>query len=202
MTNHFPADPVGLTGLAALGLGGVLFLAALFAARARVRRAGPGERSGNRSAGSLLWIIVQGAGIAIVGIGPIRPTLDPLSTTALIHAAIVLGLMLAAVALFHWSSRTMGRNWSLVARTRGDATLVTDGPFAIVRNPIYVALFLVLLAMAVAYGHLRNLFLAVPVYAWGTWMRVAHEETVLRAAFGAAYDAYAARVKRFIPGVI
>jgi protein-S-isoprenylcysteine O-methyltransferase Ste14 len=41
----------------------------------------------------------------------------------------------------------------------------------------------------------------VPLYALGTWMRVAHEERLLRTQFGAAYDEYAARVKRFVPGV-
>jgi protein-S-isoprenylcysteine O-methyltransferase Ste14 len=33
-------------------------------------------------------------------------------------------------------------------------------------------------------------------------MRVRREERLLRAQFGTAYDAYAARVKRFVPGLI
>ena len=36
--------------------------------------------------------------------------------------------------------------------------------------------------------------------SFGTAMRVRHEESVLRATF-ADYDAYAARVKRFVPGL-
>jgi protein-S-isoprenylcysteine O-methyltransferase Ste14 len=32
-------------------------------------------------------------------------------------------------------------------------------------------------------------------------MRVSHEERLLKAQFGAAYDDYAARVKRFVPGL-
>ncbi len=59
-----------------------------------------------------------------------------------------------------------------------------------------------MIAMAIADGHARNLILAGPIYALATWMRVHHEELVLRAEFGAAYDAYAARVKRIIPGLV
>jgi protein-S-isoprenylcysteine O-methyltransferase Ste14 len=46
------------------------------------------------------------------------------------------------------------------------------------------------------------LLLALPVYALGTWLRVRVEERLLRAMFAARYDDYAARVKRFVPGVI
>jgi len=109
--------------------------------------------------------------------------------------------MLGAVWLFDSSSRTMGKNWSLVARTRSDHNLVQTGPFALVRHPIYVALFLFMCAMALAFGHVGNLVVAVPVFAFGTWMRIRHEERLLREMFGGAYDAYAARVKRFVPGV-
>jgi len=106
------------------------------------------------------------------------------------------------VGLFHAASRAMGKNWAVVARTREDHSLVTSGPFAFVRHPIYSALFLFLLALAIGYGHWRNLAVAVPLYWIMTWGRIRHEERLLRAQFGADYDAYAARVKRFLPGLI
>jgi protein-S-isoprenylcysteine O-methyltransferase Ste14 len=96
----------------------------------------------------------------------------------------------------------MGRNWAVVAQTRSDHALVTSGPFAWVRNPIYLAIFTMQLAFAVAFGHWRALIVGVPLYWLGTWLRVAQEEKLLRAQFGEAYDAYARRVKRFIPGLI
>jgi protein-S-isoprenylcysteine O-methyltransferase Ste14 len=95
----------------------------------------------------------------------------------------------------------MGKTWALVARTRVDHELMQGGPFAYVRNPIYVALLCFLLAIAIAYGHVASLIFAVPLFALGTWLRVRHEEALLRAMFGAEYDAYAARVSRFVPGV-
>lgn len=197
----FSSDPVGLPGLAAMAVGLMVFMTALFAARMRARRDTP-DQGGKRDIRSVLGILLQGFAIGIVGVGPIRTILDPLSPRALATAFVVLLIMLAVAGLFHWSSVTMGRNWALVARTRDDASLVTTGPFQYVRNPIYVALGLFMIAMAIAYGHCGVLIIALPLYALATWMRVTLEEKVLRATFGAEYDAYAKRVKRFLPGLI
>ncbi|GAA0300415.1 protein-S-isoprenylcysteine O-methyltransferase [Sphingomonas oligophenolica] len=194
------SDPVGLPGLAAIALGFVIFLFALLAARLRAGR-GATVAVTRRKNASIVWIIVQGIAIGIVGFGPLRVLLDPGSPKAIAEGTAALLLMLGAVWLFDASSRTMGKNWSLVARTREDHQLVQSGPFAVVRHPIYVALFFFMVAMAIAYGHTRNLLLAVPMYAIATWLRVRHEERILREQFGADYDAYAARVKRFVPGV-
>jgi protein-S-isoprenylcysteine O-methyltransferase Ste14 len=181
-------------------LGFLAFFLALLAARHRAARAGAGAVS-QRASITWLWIAVQGIGIGISGFGPVRVALDPMSAKAIVEALAVLALMLGAVWLFDASSRAMGKNWALVARTRDDHTLVQIGPFAVVRNPIYIALFGFMIAMAIAFGHTRNLIVGVPIYVLGTWMRVSHEERLLRAQFGAAYDDYAARVKRFVPGV-
>lgn len=195
------SDPVGLPGLAAMAVGFMVFMTALLAARMRAR-GDTADQGGKRDNRSVLGIVLQGFAIGMVAFGPIRTILDPLSPRALATAFVVLLIMLAVAGLFHWSSVAMGRNWALVARTRGDASLVTNGPFAYVRNPIYVALGLFMIAVAIAYGHSRMLIIALPLYALATWMRVALEEKVLRAAFGDEYDAYAKRVKRFLPGLI
>ena len=196
---RFLTDPVGLPGLIALGVGMGVFVVSLLRARARGVKS-PKSPDARRSNASIWGIVLQGIGIGIVGFGPIRVGLNPASTTALLEGSIVLVLILGAVWLFDSSSRAMGRNWALVARTRSDGHLVQSGPFAHVRNPIYVAMALFTLAMAIAYGHTLNLIAGAPVFALGTAMRVRHEESVLRATFS-DYDAYAARVKRFIPGL-
>lgn len=193
----FTPDPIGLPGLAALALGMASFVIALLAARSRREV----EAGTTRSRASTLGIAVQGLGIALAGYGVQRVTLDPLSPKALIEALMVTLLIAAALGLFVWASRAMGRNWSIVARTRADHALVQSGPFARVRHPIYVAMALFMLALAFALGHTRQLILAAPLFALGTAMRVRIEETLLRTMFGAEYDSYADRVKRFIPGL-
>lgn len=200
MASYLHLDPVGLPGLAAIMTGFLLFFIALMAARYRARRDVPAPVSRKASI-TWLWIIVQGIGIGVIGYGPILVTLDPMSAKAIVEAVAVLVLMLGAVWLFDASSRAMGKNWALVARMRADHTLVQTGPFARIRHPIYVALSFFIVAMAIAFGHVFNLLIGVPIYAFATWMRISHEERLLREQFGAAYDDYAARVKRFVPGV-
>lgn len=195
----FHSDPTGLPGYAAFLLGMVAFLIALFAARQRRGAADTGPQK--RSLRSIFGIMVQSVAFFLVSFGVARITLDPLSLPALGEAAIVGLLMIAVVWLFIWASQTMGKNWSVVARTRSDHELVTAGPFAYIRHPIYTALGLFLIALAVTTGNVERLLLGLPICALGTWLRIAEEERLLGAMFGPDYDAYAARVKRFVPGV-
>lgn len=188
----------GLPAIAMLWLGMALFAAALVVARWR-REA---EAGGKRDPLSLLGIAVQGAAFVVAATGGTRVVLDPLGAIALIEAGVVAALMASALTLFVWATRTMGRNWSLVARTRSDHALVTTGPFAHIRHPIYTALALVVIALAVALGHDARLLVALPLYALGTWLRVRIEERLLATMFGSTYRAYALRVKRFVPGIL
>lgn len=167
------------------------------------RRANPGEASSRtqRDSTSMLGIAVQGLGIAFAWFGPIQVLISSEPP----HIAIGLAIGAIAVAsalLFAWAARTMGANWALVARTRGDHRLIETGPFGLTRNPIYVALFGMMVSVALAFGHASNLVVCVPLFVVGTVIRVRAEERLLRAAFGPAYDAYAHRVKRFIPYVL
>jgi protein-S-isoprenylcysteine O-methyltransferase Ste14 len=191
--------PVGLPGFAALALGFLAFMIAVFVAR--LRRGGADVGPQRRSRRSILGIAVQCLAFFLTAFGSAGAMLDPLSPLALGEAAVIALLMAASVALFVWASRTMGRNWSVVARTRSDHELVTTGPFAHVRHPIYSAMALLLLALAIGLGNEWRLIVTLPLYALGTWLRIAEEEKLLRAAIGPAYDANAARVKRFAPGL-
>lgn len=191
------ALPTGLPALAAFAVGMLAFAIALIAAR---RRRDPrAETGGRRSRASWAGILIQGFALFWTAIGPIALTLDPLGRAAIGLAVAVALLMTGAVALFAWATATMGRNWSIVARTRGDHRLVTQGPFAHVRHPIYVAMAMILAAIAIAYGHEPRLIVGLPLFAIGTWLRIREEERLLGETFGTPYAAYAAQVKRFVP---
>jgi protein-S-isoprenylcysteine O-methyltransferase Ste14 len=190
----------GVPGLAALALGFVAFSTAVSAARAR--RGADDSGPQRRSPRSMIGVLIQTLAFFLTAFGIPDAMLDPLSPLALGEAAAIALLMAAAVALFLWASRTMGRNWSIVARLNPDHQLVTTGPFAYVRHPIYSAMALLLPALSIGLGTEWRLIVTLPLYAIGTWLRIAEEEKLLRTAFGASYDAYAARVKRFIPGLL
>lgn len=188
---------------AVIALFGSLFVWAAVLMIARRRRGPAGtEVTQERDSGSMLGVAVQALGFLVVGFGPLNMIVGAPDAPAIGQALAVLVLIAGVIGLFMASSGAMGRNWAIVARTRDDHQLVTWGPFAVIRNPIYVALFVWILVMALALGHWRALILGVPLYWIGTWMRVTREERLLRAQFGTAYDAYAARVKRFVPGLI
>jgi protein-S-isoprenylcysteine O-methyltransferase Ste14 len=189
--------PVSTLDLWIFWAGAALYGLAVLAARLESRS----EAGGARSRRSVAGILLQSLGIALAGIGNIRLSLRPGDLRSVIAGAFVALLLLGAAALFRWSSTTMGRNWSLVARTRADHELVTTGPFALVRHPIYVSMLFFLIALAVATGHYLQLLGAIPVFALGTRIRILEEEKLLRAAFGAAFDAYARRTGAFFPRV-
>ena len=175
----------------------------LFGALMMVRSGGPQDEAGSRrSRLSVIGIAIQMLAFFAVGFGQLTIGYAATSFDAIEQAGATLLLAGITCWLFAASKRALGRNWSLVARTRADHELVTWGPFAYVRHPIYSALFVWLIAMAVAFGHYWGLIFGVPLYWIGTILRIREEERLLRAQFGSDYDAYAARVKRFLPGIV
>jgi protein-S-isoprenylcysteine O-methyltransferase Ste14 len=185
-------------------LGGAVFIAAVLFKQLGQAKAmeGAGLAPARRDPASLLGVVLQMIGIALAS-GPVRIVgsewLDGLdSPRTWLTALTVFG----AAGLFFWAARTMGANWSIVARLRPGHELVTSGPFALVRHPIYLAMLLFLLAVAFATAHEQALVLAVPLFIVGTLIRTSREEALLRTEFGAAYEAYPMRVKRFIPGIL
>lgn len=113
------------------------------------------------------------------------------------------GLLSLAIGLwlFHVSHRDLGTNWSITLELRAQHVLVTHGIYRSIRHPMYLALALYSLGYALV---LPN-WIAGPAYgvAFGLLfaLRLGPEERMMRARFGADYDAYRARTKRLIPGV-
>ena len=152
-----------------------------------------------KSRRSAIGILLQMAGFFAAGFGPVRIGLPSSSPSSLASVVAIVVLAGAAVALFAASSAAMGKNWSIVARMRPDHELVRTGPFALVRHPIYLALLLYLVAMAVAFGHFAQLLIAVPLYCAGALQRIREEEKLLRAQFGDDHARYVREVPAFIP---
>ena len=80
-------------------------------------------------------------------------------------------------------------------------TLVTEGIYARMRNPMYVGLTLLLFGLAVALASDWMLILAVPTVLLLHFGVVKREERYLEATFGESYRAYMRRVPRYgLPG--
>ncbi len=150
------------------------------------------------------------AGVALQGVSYVlvwamsrrfRPLVA--SSKSLDAALLILAVMLAVISVWLVTAavRRLGREWSLTARLVEGHRLVTEGPYALVRHPIYTAMAALLLATGLTYSRLPALTVALAVFAVGTLVRVRSEERLLRAEFGAEFDAYARRVPAVVPGL-
>ena len=172
------------------------FIATIIARIGRKGEAGKKETS----RASMLGVLIQMLAMGLTS-GPMQIQGNWADGWLSWRTIAVILLMAASVGIFLAASKAMGDNWAIVARVREDHRLVTNGPFAIVRHPIYLALFLFMLALAITAARESRLVAAVPIYMVGTLIRINIEEAMLRNHFGAAYADYAKRVKRFLPGI-
>ena len=164
------------------------------------RGAAPGAE--HRDGKSLAGMLVQGAAYAIC-FGAFRTRFSsilPLPRTGeAILAAFTVALALTSTWFCYTAARSLGRYWALVARVIEGHELIRQGPYAIVRNPIYLAMFGMLIASGLAVSRWQALVPAMAVYLVGTAVRIHAEENLLRARFGAQFDDYARRVPALLP---
>ena len=116
------------------------------------------------------------------------------------RAAVASGVAAASGALAGSAVRGFrraGTTTDPVHPVRASA-LVTTGPHAITRNPMYVGLAGLLVANAVRLGRWRALLPAAAFVTVIDRFQVAAEEQALVDAFGAEYDAYRAAVPRWL----
>ena len=129
--------------------------------------------------------------ILIVPSGDVSP--------AWLVAAIGVTLTILGEAIRLWAVRYIGT----VSRTRSErlGPLIAGGPFAIVRNPLYVGNIIIWVGFAIAarllwLAPVALALLALEYHAIVTW-----EEHLLDERLGEDYRSYAKRVPRWIPGL-
>ena len=164
----------------------------------------PSPPDKKRDPSSIIGIVLQGLSYAIVWTIR-RPWFTPIFPNKALEIGLAVLTMLLAVRSVWFCSaaiRTLGKQWSLAARVVEGHKLVTEGPYSIVRNPIYTGMFGMLLATGLAVSHWIGLAFAIVVFAIGTFIRVRSEERLLREMFGPEFEAYARKVPAVIPFLI
>ncbi len=111
-----------------------------------------------------------------------------------------LGLVFIAlgVVVNIWAARLLNeRNTTL--EFHGTATvLVTDGPYRISRNPVYLGGVLISLGLAILLGSLMAFVFPVTLFWILNGLYVRREETALQMRFGAPYLDYKRKVRRWL----
>jgi protein-S-isoprenylcysteine O-methyltransferase Ste14 len=194
------------TTAALITLGGVLLCWVGFVS-VFIFRTSPGkpkEAKRNRTASFGIALQMFGYG-SVFFRPPHRPFLPPVAAlagvTGVVYGVVTVAIAAASLWLISAAVRRLGKQWAVAARLVEGHNLIIDGPYSFVRNPIYVAMFGMLVASGLALEHWIALALGVVFFAAGTFVRIRTEEKLLRAAFGKEFDDYAARVPAVLPRI-
>jgi protein-S-isoprenylcysteine O-methyltransferase Ste14 len=155
------------------------------------------------------WAWVAGlsfAGALIIGV--VTPLLVVLGALSVIGGAVVwvlavAGLVVAVAGLVGaWRAQSaMGSSWRIGVDDTEETALVTGGIFGTVRNPIFTAMIIAQAGTVVMVPTWLGLVgVGLLVVSCQVQVRLV-EEPYLSTHHGVAYDRYAARTGRFLPGI-
>lgn len=185
-------------------LAGVLVMRLVFAVR--VRRAGerlmPDQKAVEREgrvmfASRVLLFFVLIGWLVLYTIDP--PWMEALSIPFpdwLRWVGFALGL--ASLGLWTWAQVALGKEWSPQLQLREEHLLVTAGPYARIRHPIYTAMIGYGIGLVLVTANWVFAAFAVLVIA-GLLARAPKEEQMMIEEFGEQYEAYMQRAGRFFP---
>jgi protein-S-isoprenylcysteine O-methyltransferase Ste14 len=141
-------------------------------------------------------LVIAAAVIVIVRV--LRP--GSLQIHSIVIAGVGVAVEAAGLAIAVWARIHLGRDWGMPMTVKQDPELITTGPYALVRNPIYSGLLLALIGTALAV----NLAVLIPVAAAGAYFVVSArvEDRNLARLFPDTYPAYRDRTKMLIPYVL
>lgn len=129
-----------------------------------------------------------------LGVGILQLPVAQLTLGAQILAALLIGVGSLSSFLVLWR---LGKSFSIMPEAR---KLVTGGPYAWARHPLYSVEMITIAGTALQFQAPWSWLVALAVVLL-LWIRSHYEEQVLAANFP-EYGEYRARTKRFIPGVI
>jgi protein-S-isoprenylcysteine O-methyltransferase Ste14 len=195
-----------ILALALLGLYGLLAVGIRMAVQ--VSRTGSTGFNGLRGGSGLVErmagvLLAMSAALVIVGpILELAGALDPIRV--LVGAlADILGVALATVGIgiTTIAQFVMGDAWRIGVDSAERTALVTDGPFRVVRNPIYAAMIPAFMGIALLAPNVVTIAGAILLILALQLQTRLVEEPYLLAVHGEQYTAYATQVGRFLPWI-
>lgn len=125
----------------------------------------------------------------------IRPA--PLPGSRSLHRLVGTGLVLAGVGMNLWALAERRRHSTESFALERPEELVTSGPYAVTRHPMYVGWWLIHLGAGILAGS-SWVFATVPAAVLAEHHGVRNEEATMAGLFGQTYVDYAARVPRYV----
>jgi len=191
-------DAVGLTALVLVFIAWLVF-GITFLIRKKLD--GPNPDVAKYGHASKWGIGLQSIAFAVIWMIP-RPHWWPFraSLAGEVILAVVAVVLAYASSLFCLRSvQTLGKQWTYQARLLKGHELITQGPYSIVRNPIYLGMFGMILGTGLVFSRWWMALIAIFFFLIGNQIRIRAEEKLLRESFGEKFDDYARRVPAFFP---
>lgn len=139
----------------------------------------------------VVFLVAMSIGFVVDWIKPMPARPDRWGGLGIIFCAI-------AVTLMVWAVRALRRHETDVRPWKPTTAIVTDGPYALTRNPIYLGFALFVVGVGLWTDKLAVVLMAVPaVAATNSWI-IAREESYLLRKFGDEYERYLAQVRRWM----
>jgi protein-S-isoprenylcysteine O-methyltransferase Ste14 len=123
---------------------------------------------------------------------PVKKLIHP-PFTYLGIISIILGL-----ALNIWSVRFLRGNQTAIEFDKNPSHLVTNGPFGISRNPIYLSGLMLSIGIAIFLGSLITFLFPVLLLLISDRVYIPSEEETLENTFGDEYRTYKQKVRRWL----
>jgi protein-S-isoprenylcysteine O-methyltransferase Ste14 len=108
-------------------------------------------------------------------------------------AITVVGLLFAI-----WARQYLGRNWSHAVTIKQGHELITTGPYALARHPIYTGILTGFLGTAIALSQVRG-FIGLALMFFAFWTKFRKEEEWMQSQFGETYATYAKHTAALVP---
>jgi protein-S-isoprenylcysteine O-methyltransferase Ste14 len=122
------------------------------------------------------------------------PRIPGLPLVALAVLLVVAGISLSAAGVVLFRREDTEINPASATNRK----LVTSGPYGFTRNPMYLGLVLITLGIAFWVGAWPMFLAPIATFATANWVHIPFEEAKMRRQFGAEFDAYVGRVRRWI----
>lgn len=150
------------------------------------------DNAGVRVPPPLIYVVIFGLGLLLHLLAPL--TFLP-RWPARVAALFFLGCYLL---LFGWSYRLFRRAGTSLVPVVPSNALVVRGPYRFTRNPMYLSLLCLYLAVALWFGIIWAIILAPLVVLTVQRLAISKEERYLERQFGDSYRQYRAQVRRWM----
>ena len=158
----------------------------------------PGSAEWLAGVGFVVALVMGAAAPALALAGVLEP-IEAVDGAAARAAGVALAV--SGISLTLYAQVAMGKSWRIGVDQEERTELVTDGPFALVRNPIFSAMIPTAFGLALMVPSVLAIggFVAL-VIALELQVRVVEEPYLIRAQ-GQRYIDYATVTGRFVPGL-